>query len=68
MFDELSDYFLLGFDDFREWTDTILSRGKLPQLEIEFPMFNELLSVRRWGDLWWYPDKTHTKKQKAKSG
>jgi len=67
MFDELSDYFLLGLHDFREWTDTILSVGQLPQLRIEFLMFNNFLGVRRWEDLWWYPDK-NTKKQNAKSG
>jgi hypothetical protein len=48
MFDELSDYFLLGLHDFREWADTILSGGQLPQLGIEFPMLNDLLGARRW--------------------
>jgi hypothetical protein len=48
--DELSDYYLLGIDDFCEWTDTILSGGQL-QLGIEISMFNYVHGVHRWGDL-----------------
>jgi len=61
IFDELSDYFLLGLA-FRERTDTILSGGQQPQLGTEFPCLTTS-SVSVDGEIC---DGTQTKHKKAK--